>query len=257
MYIGAFVSMSCMMLLWIYYTVTYYVHYDTLTIPITLTNWSNVTHTMSGTIYGIHDKFANELHDLYLDINIVNNERLLGVQTMTLSIITHIGRFGRIVHMYPHSSISWWFIKATTFWWYVMAPYDYITSRHLMMSNIRIHDIMQEGLHNYSRDVHADLFCGPPPCHTPSYPKYSHINTMRHMGDLQIQNTNHGTWPDIAQIDIVLVPSFSVGIHSFIRTYPLLYFTFMYMFFFIYIILGFSIVGMRIHKIWRKKKLMM
>jgi hypothetical protein len=238
MYTNVFVVLTGIWCFLTYTTVTYYSHYETLTIPVTLSNWSLTENTINGSIYGIHEPFAHQTHDIFVDISVVNNEKLMDLKTMTTSIVTGAGSFGRILHIYPHNNIVWWSTVCFKFWISIISSHNLIVHRQLMMSDVVLYDLMEPISNNTEK--HVTLFCGPQPCNTPSLPTYKHINTMMTIGKLQLQNFQGGIWPDIYNIDVIIVPTFVAGgIHTFIHHYPILYFVSMFIFNILYTVGGF------------------
>jgi hypothetical protein len=231
--------MTIFCIMWTYCTYTYYTHYDILTIPVSISNWSSTVDTLNGTIFGIHEMYSKQPHDMFLDIQIINNEHLMTVRTMTVTIKTLVGDYSRMLHMYPHSNVVWWVWKSLTCWYTVLSPYEHTHSRHLLMSNVFMSDVLTK---SDEKDKHVDLFCSPLPCNTPFVQKYNHINTVTKIGQLQIQKLFTSVWPDIVHVNILLIPSFTVGIHSIIRNYPFFYFLSTYIFFTVYSLVGVCVI---------------
>lgn len=230
MYNVVFYTASVVFVVCIYCTFTYYTHYDSLTIPLSISQWSYTKNILTASVYGIQDSHIHNPHDIYMDIVMVNNDRLLLVRTMTLHFKTIVGDFVRIVHMYPHSHIVWWASKGILFWWSIFSSHEYTTNRHLLLSNVYFPNIMTPLSHSIrnTTQMHPNLYCEPSPCNTPSLVEFQHVNTLVSLGQLEIQNAPDGIWPDIVNIDIVLVPTFSRGIHSLIRKHPLCMFIITY-----------------------------
>ena len=167
-----------------------FAYYNTLSIPVLILNDNS-----TGVIYGVHEHIANNYHDLYIRIIMVNNARIITTSTMVINLITHIGTFSKMIHVYPHSSIIWWADQMYMLWWRIWKSHDYITVKQLLIPNIKVVDILEQ-VTSQAYPIHVDLY------HGSSTTMY--IDMLSSIGNLQLHNTN---WPDIVQIDIILVPT--------------------------------------------------